>query len=47
MGFRNPDGSFVVVLANTGQQTQTQLVVGANAVNLDLAADSVYTLHWS
>jgi glucosylceramidase len=47
VGFRNPDGSFVVVLANTGQQTRTQLVVGKNALDLDLAADSVYTLQWS
>jgi glucosylceramidase len=46
-GFRNPDGSFVVVLANTGQQTRTQLVVGANALDLELAADSLYTLQWS
>ena len=46
-GFHNPDGSFVVVLANTGQQTRTQLVMGTNAVGLDLAADSVYTLQWS
>jgi glucosylceramidase len=47
VGFRNPDGSFVVVLANTGQQTRTQLVAGANVLDLDLAADSVYTLQWS
>jgi glucosylceramidase len=47
VGFRNPDGSFVVVLANTGQQTRAQLVVGTNALDLDLAANSVYTLQWS
>ena len=47
VGFHNPDGSFVVVLANTGQQTRTQLVVGANALDLDLPADSLLTLQWS
>jgi glucosylceramidase len=47
VGFRNPDGSFVVVLANTGQQARVQLVVGTNAVDLNLAGDSVYTLQWS
>lgn len=47
VGFRNPDGSHVLVLANTGQATRTQVVLGANALNLDLAADSVFTLKWS
>ncbi|MGC1462812.1 MAG: glycoside hydrolase family 30 beta sandwich domain-containing protein [Terracidiphilus sp.] len=47
VGFRNPDGSHVVVLANTGQQTGTQVVLGKSAVNLDLPANSVYTLQWS
>jgi glucosylceramidase len=47
VGFRNPDGSYVVVLANTGQQTRTQLALGTNALALDLPADSVSTLQWS
>ncbi len=47
VGFSNPDGSQVVVLANTGQQTRTQIVLGTNALDLDLAADSLYTLQWS
>lgn len=47
VGFHNPDGSYVVVLANSGQQTQTQLVLGTSALDLDLAGDSVYTLQWS
>ena len=47
VGFSNPDGSHVVVLANTGQQTRTQLVLGTSALELELAADSVYTLQWS
>lgn len=47
VGFRNPDGTFVVVLANTGQQARVQLVVGTSVVDLDLAGDSVHTLQWS
>ncbi len=47
VGFSNPDGSHVVVLANTGQQTRTQLVLGTSALDLDLAADSLYTVQWS
>ncbi|MGC1462813.1 MAG: glycoside hydrolase family 30 beta sandwich domain-containing protein [Terracidiphilus sp.] len=47
VGFRNPDGSHVVVLANTGQQTRAQLAFGTSAVDLDLAANSMYTLQWS
>jgi glucosylceramidase len=47
VGFRNPDGSYVVVLANTGQETRTQLVLGTSAVDLNLPADSVSTLQWT
>ena len=47
VGFRNPDGNYVVVLANTGQQARTQLVLGTNALALDLPADSVSTLQWT
>ncbi|MGB6688676.1 MAG: glycoside hydrolase family 30 beta sandwich domain-containing protein [Terracidiphilus sp.] len=46
-GFSNPDGSLVVVLANRGHEKRTQLVLGANAVEVDLPADSVHTLQWS
>lgn len=46
-GFRNPDGSTVVVLANSGEQTRAQLVLGAQMLEVDLPADSVYTLHWA
>jgi glucosylceramidase len=46
-GFRNPDGSFVVVLANRGPETRAQLLLGSNALELDLPADSVHTLQWS
>jgi O-glycosyl hydrolase len=47
VGFRNPDGSYVMVLANTGQQARTQLLLGTRTLELDLAADSVSTLEWS
>jgi glucosylceramidase len=45
--FRNPDGSMVAVLANRGVEQRVQLVWGANALELDLPADSVHTLQWS
>ena len=45
-GFRNPDGSFVVVLANRGPEKQVQLLLGPNALNVELPADSVHTLQW-
>ena len=46
-GFRNPDGSFVVVLANKGAERRAQLLMGSQALDVDLPADSVQTLHWS
>jgi glucosylceramidase len=46
-GFRNPDGSFVVVLANRGPETRVQLLLGSNTLEADLPADSVHTLQWS
>jgi glucosylceramidase len=46
-GFRNPDGSFVVVLANRGPEKRVQLLLGSNALELDLPADSVHTLQWA
>jgi glucosylceramidase len=46
-GFRNPDGSYVVVLANRGAEKQVQLVLGSSALEVDLPADSVHTLQWS
>jgi glucosylceramidase len=45
-GFVNPDGSHVVVLANQGQSRRVQLVMGTNAVEVDLPGDSVHTLEW-
>ncbi len=46
-GFRNPDGSLVVVLANRGPQKRVQLLLGSSALDVDLPADSVHTLQWS
>ena len=47
VGFHNPDGSYVVVIANHGPETSAQLVLGTNALTLDLPAESVHTLQWS
>ena len=47
VGFRNPDGSYVVVLANKGAERQVQLLMGDQALAIDLPSDSVQTLHWS
>jgi len=46
-GFRNPDGSYVVVLANKGAERQVQLLMGQQALTIDLPADSVQTLQWA
>ena len=46
-GFRNPDGSFVVVLANSGPEKRVQLLNGDRSLEIDLPADSVHTLQWS
>lgn len=47
VGFRNPDGSYVVVLSNRGTDQQVQLVSGSSSLVVDLPADSVHTLQWS
>ncbi|MGD0938408.1 MAG: glycoside hydrolase family 30 beta sandwich domain-containing protein [Terracidiphilus sp.] len=46
-GFRNPDGSYVVVLANRGPEKRIQLLLGSQSLTLDLPAESVHTLQWS
>jgi glucosylceramidase len=46
IGVRNPDGSYVVVLANRGGEKRVQVVHGSNALDIDLPADSVHTLQW-
>jgi len=45
-GFVNPGGGHVVVVANKGEAQRVQLVMGSNAVEMELAADSVHTLEW-
>ncbi len=45
--FRNPDGSYVVVLANTGPEKRVQLLMGTSGLEMNLPADSVHTLQWS
>lgn len=47
VGFRNPDGSNVVVLANRGSEKRVQLVHGSSVLDVDLPAGSVQTLHWA
>jgi glucosylceramidase len=47
VGFRNPDGSHVVVLSNRGPEKQVQLVLGSSSLVFELPADSVHTLQWS
>jgi glucosylceramidase len=43
---RNPDGSYVVVLANRGEEIRVQLLLNGNTLDVDLPADSVQTLEW-
>lgn len=47
VGFRNPDGSTVVVITNHGEERQIQLLLGSSALEVELPADSVQTLQWS
>jgi glucosylceramidase len=46
-GFRNPDGSFVVTLANRGSKIRVKLLLGNSALEIELPTDSVHTLQWS
>jgi glucosylceramidase len=46
-GFRNPDGTHVVVIANRGGEKRVQIVLGSSALEVDLPAGSVHTLQWS
>jgi len=46
-GFRNPDGSFVVVLTNRGQARRAQLLLDEQMLELDLPAGSVLSLQWA
>jgi glucosylceramidase len=46
VGFRNPDGGYGVVVANTGADRQVQVLMDEYALTVDLPADSVQTLQW-
>jgi glucosylceramidase len=45
-GYINPDGKHVLLVANRGAEERVQFVMGANAIELDVPADSVHTLEW-
>jgi glucosylceramidase len=45
-GFRNPDGSHVMTIANSGPERRAQLLLGGSSLEIDLPADSVHTLEW-
>jgi glucosylceramidase len=46
-GFRNPDGTHVVAIANAGSERRAQLLLGGSSLAIDLPADSVHTLEWA
>jgi glucosylceramidase len=46
IGFRNPDGTFVVVLANQGPGMRIQLVLNSDSLDVELPADSIKTIEW-
>ncbi|MFC5862536.1 glycoside hydrolase family 30 beta sandwich domain-containing protein [Acidicapsa dinghuensis] len=46
-GFRNPDGSHAVILANRGESRRAQLVLGSMGLDVQMPADSLVTLAWS
>jgi glucosylceramidase len=45
-GFKNADGSHVVVLANRGAEKRVQLLNAENTLDIDVPADSLQTLEW-
>ncbi|HKD59272.1 MAG TPA: glycoside hydrolase family 30 beta sandwich domain-containing protein [Terracidiphilus sp.] len=46
-GFRNPDGSHVVVVTNKGPERRVQLLMGGQTLDVALPAASVLTLEWA
>jgi glucosylceramidase len=44
---RNPDGSYVVVLTNSGPARDVQVVLGSQTLQVALPANSVQTLEWA
>ena len=45
--FRNPDGGFVLVVANPGVERTVQVQAGGSCLEFKAPADSVHTLEWS
>jgi len=45
--FRNPDGSYVLIVANKGPETTVRAQLGGNCLEFKAPADSVHTLEWS
>jgi glucosylceramidase len=43
---RNPDGSFVAILTNSGPEKKVQLVIGSRTLEVNLPTNSVLTLQW-
>lgn len=44
--FRNPDGGYAMVLANTGAERRVQLLLKGETLDVDLPANSVLSLEW-
>jgi glucosylceramidase len=47
VAFKNPDGGFVLVVANRGQERSVQVQAGGNCLEFKASADSVHTLEWA
>jgi len=47
VAFRNPDGSYVLVIANPGTEKTVQVKAGGKCLELKAPADSVHTLEWA
>jgi glucosylceramidase len=45
--FRNPDGGYVLVVANRGAERSVKVQVGGNCLEFKAPADSVHTLEWA
>ena len=45
--FRNPDGGFVLVVANPGPEKTVCVQSAGNCLDFKVPADSVHTLEWS
>ena len=47
VAFRNPDGGYVLVVANPGSERRVQVQAGGNSLEFKAPADSVHTLDWA